>query len=162
MLKYLFSKLTIFIYPNSCMKPILILFLIGFNFYLFGQRQVHYSYDASGNRIKREIILNKLQSYSERKKNIQKDTSFVSEKLSGQIVKIYPNPTRGILTVCFSGKTENLTGSVQICSISGQNILSMKISSPIVSIDLTKNIPGTYLLKLTLNGESSVWKIIKE
>ena len=155
MLKYLFSKLTIFIYPNSCMKPILILFLIGFNFYLFGQRQVHYSYDASGNRIKREIILNKLQSYSERKKNIQKDTSFVSEKLSGQIVKIYPNPTRGILT-------ENLTGSVQICSISGQNILSMKISSPIVSIDLTKNIPGTYLLKLTLNGESSVWKIIKE
>ena len=62
------------------MKPILILFLIGFNFYLFGQRQVHYSYDASGNRIKREIILNKLQSYSERKKNIQKDTSFVSEK----------------------------------------------------------------------------------
>lgn len=110
------------------MKPILILFLISFNFYLFGQRQVHYSYDASGNRIKREIILNKLQSHSELKKNIEKDTSFVSEKLSGQIVKIYPNPTRGILTVYFSGKTENLTGSVQICSISGQNILSMKIS----------------------------------
>lgn len=56
---------------------------------------VQYSYDASGNRIKKEIVLNTKQSIQTVDENIKP----ASEMLSERNIKIFPNPTHGILKI---------------------------------------------------------------
>ena len=59
---------------------------------LQAQTKIRYSYDASGNRVKREIVLSRVQN---RALADPEDEKPLSEKFAGQTVRFYPNPTKG-------------------------------------------------------------------
>ena len=58
------------------------------------QTIVNYTYDAAGNRIKREIVLSRSMENTEKP---------LTETLSRKSISIYPNHTAGLLKISISG-----------------------------------------------------------
>ena len=116
------------------------------------QTKIRYSYDVSGNRVRREIVLSRVQN---RALADPEDEKPLSEKFAGQTVRFYPNPTKGQITIAISGNTEELSGDVKIFTMNGKCIATRKIVSSKVSFDLSDQPAGNYILKMTLNGKSA-------
>lgn len=125
--------------------------------YMIGQNKIKYSYDDAGNRIKREIVLSSLKSA------ISSDqiTSFI-EEVADQKIIIYPNPTKGQLTIEITDPENTVTGNLTIFNLRGQVIAKEQISSTRTSIDISTEPRGAYILHININEETSAWKIIKE
>lgn len=138
------------------MKILLLIFLI-MPLYMIGQNKIKYSYDDAGNRIKREIVLSSLKSA------ISSDqiTSFI-EEVADQKIIIYPNPTKGQLTIEITDPENTVTGNLTIFNLRGQVIAKEQISSTRTSIDISTEPRGAYILHININEETSAWKIIKE
>lgn len=122
------------------------------------QNKIGYSYDASGNRIERTIIL---QAAREARQSSEIESS-LTDNIDSRNIRIYPNPTQGQLRVDISS-----LGSEDICTLSvytagGQLILSDPKAGVSNNIDISSQVSGLYLLKITINENSSTWKIIKK
>lgn len=119
---------------------------------------IHYTYDDSGNRIKREIIL--------MSRNIQERTASennsVTDKLSDKSIRIYPNPTKGLLKIEILNFEDIDKGNIYIFDLSGHQIFHTKINTSCSEIDLSSKSNGIYILQIQLNQENTTWKIIKE
>lgn len=89
--------------------------------------------------------------------NIQISTNSLSindPKLSS--VKLYPNPTKGIVN--FDGMELNNFSKVEVFDLNGRKISENKVDN----IDLSKFSNGTYLIKATtVEGKSITKKVIK-
>lgn len=138
------------------MKILLLIFLT-MPLYMIGQNKIKYSYDDAGNKIKREIVLSSLKSA------ISSDqiTSFI-EEVADQKIIIYPNPTKGQLTIEITDPENTVTGNLTIFNLRGQVIAKEQISSTRTSIDISTEPRGAYILHININEETSAWKIIKE
>lgn len=126
--------------------------------YVSNAYKVSYSYDAAGNRVSKEIVL-------EQKRSLKKENSHgntVSETLSDKEIRIYPNPTKGILKLEISVLEENDNCEISIYSSSGQLLYTLRTNEQIIDIDMTSFTSGAYFLHITINREQSIWKIIKE
>lgn len=119
---------------------------------------ITYAYDESGNRIRREIVMSQ--------KNIPSHAGVgdipVEERLPGREIRIYPDPTKGMLRVEVSGWVPGDNGRLFLYSLSGQTIVSIDIDSPATILDISTVHNGVYVLQISLNGRSSSWKIIRE
>ncbi len=73
-------------------------------------------------------------------------------------ISILPNPTTGIVTL---NTTEQIQ-SLAVYSILGQEVLTMNPTATSFEINLSNVAAGTYFVKATSNGTTSVQKIIKE
>jgi hypothetical protein len=88
----------------------------------------------------------------------------VTETNAAQAVTIYPNPTNGTITVSIS----DVNGEVEmeLTSLHGQVIYSDKtnISNPeyVRQLDLAAESNGIYFLRVTVNGRTEVYKIVKQ
>ncbi len=76
---------------------------------------------------------------------------FTPEKTSS--LKLFPNPTRGKLTI----DAENYKG-VEVYDVSGRLIIKSKLKT----IDLEEQSKGLYLLKVNANGTTQEFKVFKE
>lgn len=117
---------------------------------------IGYGYDSSGNRISKEIVVEK--------KKTQKYASdeYVMEFLSKKEVRIYPNPTDGRMTIEIPGYEKGDTGKACIYSMSGTLVKTCDIADTVTHIDITNCANGLYILTINLNGGKSTWKIIKK
>ncbi|MFT4223134.1 T9SS type A sorting domain-containing protein [Dysgonomonas sp.] len=118
----------------------------------------YYSYDTAGNRITRTIILNTLQT------NLKSGIADIKPSvLEDDIVevKIYPNPTKGQLTIEIPDTANRQRGSITIYNMNGQVITKSAISSHRESIDISSKADGVYIMQISLDGKISSWKIIK-
>jgi hypothetical protein len=124
-----------------------------------------YGYDASGNRIsrtfiyKRSAIIPKDTLYSANPKT--KESAAVNEMIGNTGITIYPNPTRGLLTVNIP-LTENDIARVSLYDLQGKLLMDYKNSGTTTEIDLAGLPTGVYLLRIFLNGQPATWKIIKQ
>ena len=135
--------------------------------------KVQFSYDASGNRIKREVIfLNDIlktsgnaadstynETADENGKN-NADDSFATE-LGGINMSIFPNPVELTLTV----RTENTDESTSLLSLydaSGRLLYEKENLQPTAEVDFSKYVHGVYMLRIVINGEQKEWVIIKQ
>lgn len=128
---------------------------------LFGgitSAQVTFGYDAAGNRISRTITLPK-KTLVTKADSTEKP---VSEVLGELQVKIYPNPTKGQLSVQVTGLNDGVIGTLGIFSMQGQLLLSGKASSYRTDLDISGQPAGTYILRINVGGKNTTWKIIKE
>ncbi|MFH2095980.1 MAG: cadherin-like beta sandwich domain-containing protein, partial [Bacteroidota bacterium] len=91
---------------------------------------------------------------------IYADPSFVSEQYKEKNVKIFPNPTTGIVNIEFSSKTsENL--KLRIYSGLGLFIESLNIKDKTYSVDISDYPNGTYFFLIKTNSDIIRYKIIK-
>lgn len=85
-----------------------------------------------------------------------------SEKIEEHPVKIYPNPTKGLLRVSVSGLKGTDKCSIAVFTTGGAKVMSRGVSKCDVDINLSNRPNGVYLLKIIINDSSTTWKIIKE
>lgn len=114
---------------------------------------VNYSYDAIGNRIKREIVLSR---------SMENNFKPLTETLSEKSISIYPNPTDGLLKISISGWETTDKCKFTVYSLKGSLIQEISVMSSITEIDLGNETNGVYLLNIELNESKSTWKIIKK
>jgi hypothetical protein len=123
-------------------------------------QSVSYQYDNAGNRTAR--VINMQSSPSMRSSEDATEIVSLDDLISGQKIKIYPNPTEGMLAVEITDFTEQLKAEILIADMSGRIISKKKMETGYASFDLTRQSQGIYVLKIAINGESVSWKIIKK
>ena len=137
----------------------------GLLFYLsaFSQNAIRFAYDALGNRVKREIVL---QNSDVVKRNMsseeKKEDNFYSDMLSEKQIRIWPNPTEGHLKVEIQGLAPEEKACLRITSMSGAVVNVKETTSPVSELDLSHCINGIYLLHIATVRQETTWKIIKK
>ena len=137
----------------------------GLLFYLsaFSQNAIRFAYDALGNRVKREIVL---QNSDVVKRNMsseeKKEDNFYSDMLSEKQIRIWPNPTEGHLKVEIQGLAPEEKACLRITSMSGAVVNVKETTSPVSELDISHCINGIYLLHIATGRQETTWKIIKK
>lgn len=121
---------------------------------IMGQN-IRYTYDAAGNRVKREIVL----AFNSPQKVADKN---YEELISDKEVKIYPNSEEGTVRIVINGLTENDEYSIQVFDVSGRIVTSPIYADQSIVVDISSAPMGVYVIAITVNGEISSWKITKQ
>jgi len=125
---------------------------------IHAQNPVTYGYDASGNRISRVVIF----AAQAPKAEITAEEKVYGETLKDFTVRIYPNPTKGELTVEIQQLPEGETATLWLYSMSGSLISRKTGVSDIEHFNISRQPAGIYLLKIKVGDSSTEWKIIKQ
>ena len=141
-------------------NKIIMLSLLWISFYpiLHAQDTIAYRYDAAGNRISRTIVMS---SRSAPAPPVEEQPVVYTEVFSDIQLKIYPNPTDGLLKVEISNLPEGQTAEIWLYSMSGQLITSFKDVNDAVSINISGQPAGVYVMNIVAGEYRTEWKIIK-
>jgi hypothetical protein len=142
------------------MKKLLFIFLLLSAAIGISAQNVSYQYDNAGNRIGRVIVMSSLSSPAPSLSSAS--VTGLEDMITGQKIKVYPNPTEGMLAVEVADFTNEWKVEYLITDMSGKMINRKKADSKYTTLDLTKQSPGVYILRITINGENTSWKIIKK
>jgi hypothetical protein len=129
----------------------------------FAQVKVYkYTYNDSGNRTKRERDVIQLKS------NVISDVSeynleqeILEEKFNGFDIKIFPNPTKGNITVSIN-ELEDKAARIMVFNSLGRLITDIEFTSLKTTFSLYDQPSGIYILKIWIDDFTTEWKIIKE
>ena len=127
----------------------------------FVQGKIGYSYDAAGNRVKREIVMSVPKAMT-RQQNFASENKSFSDMISDHSIKIYPNPTEGNLRISIPGLKDTDVCFLDVYTIQGMRILTENVTTDNTDINISNQSAGVYLLKITINNTSTTWKIIKK
>ena len=133
------------------------------------QTSVHYTYDNAGNRTSRTVSVGggsqkSLSIYDPNTGKVkdEKNLKSLEEKLGDMTITVYPNPNRGQMVV----KVENLPAGaateLKVYNTAGKLVFSKKPLLPYTDVDITGAPPGTYIMKIFIGKDESVWKVIKK
>jgi hypothetical protein len=123
-------------------------------------QSVTFGYDAAGNRISRTVLMSAPQAAPRAAEASQEP--FVEQLAADLQVKIYPNPTKGILQVELTGiEDDDETPQIAVFGINGTMLWHTNATSTLNSVDLSQYPAGVYVLKLTIRGKQTDYKIIK-
>lgn len=159
-------------------SSIIILVLITFNIITVAQNiTIKYSYDASGNRIKRELLAQEVQEpeniaipqQPEQQKELVEllqqplanatPSNAVQEAFT---VLVYPNPSRGVYTLELPELQDDERGTVQVYSTLGRLVRKQRGVHRVQSVNITSAMPGYYLLQVTVEGKVVTRTLIKQ
>ena len=126
---------------------------------------IEFIYDASGNRIKREVII--IPAKTRTAENIDSDDVESEEPIESswnQInLKIYPNPTYGDISISFSGNVDFEKVQYHLYSSLGNMVGKGYINAVGTSpVEMSQLSAGIYMLTLQYNNETKTYKIIKK
>lgn len=132
--------------------------------------EITYSYDFSGNRTGRTIIIN-----SNNKSATVSDTTQTAEESEEQKAKkeytdvfgeqkisVFPVPTEGILNIQLIGFKDTVTRFYKIIDMNGKVIRESNFTSDETSMNISSVPQGMYFLILKADDKSTTWKIIKQ
>lgn len=149
----------------------LILFVV-FGFHGMGQVSyaVEFTYDAAGNRTK-IIVVNVLEpggklvtegsnADSSDEESVISDENGIIDNVANQQITIYPNPTKGVVYYRSTIPIDE-EGTVVISDANGRIIENTPLKTK-GTLDFTGFVSGLYFVSVTLKGDTSFWKIIKE
>jgi len=125
-----------------------------------GSVGIVYTYDAAGDRIDREYVVNNTTSDVSDVNKI--DTAALAKKLNEQVLKVdalYPNPTTGQITVRLVKPLQN--GLVQIMDVAGRIVINATANGSILNYDLSRFAAGVYFLHIEQGKQKITMKIIK-
>ncbi len=87
--------------------------------------------------------------------------SIIPPESHSGLFRYYPNPTRGILNLEFSGQPGSGKVGIEILSIMGNTLKNIELqSSPVYSLDLNGMPRGMYVVRLLMDGKTDFAKII--
>ncbi|MFW5872357.1 MAG: T9SS type A sorting domain-containing protein [bacterium] len=122
-----------------------------------GGNKMVFSYDDAGNRIKTIFYIQTLKS--------AKIDSFYNEELEEEIgknIKLYPNPTRGIIYLEIKGYDLKSPSNLVLSNTTGTVLEHRTNLSSALSLNLSDFPDGIYLLQIIIDDSRWEWKIIKE
>ncbi|MFA5328478.1 MAG: T9SS type A sorting domain-containing protein [Prolixibacteraceae bacterium] len=133
----------------------IVLFLRTTSMYAVTDSTYVYTYDSSGNRTERVINFNKSA-------RIDSNLSTITEELGELSIKIYPNPTKGILKVELTGNNNEEDTRLIIYNANGSQIINKQIPNNLEMVNLSGFPTGIYILKIVVGQNISEWKILKD
>ncbi|MDD4232708.1 MAG: T9SS type A sorting domain-containing protein, partial [Candidatus Cloacimonetes bacterium] len=141
---------------------VLILIIISFllSLPLFSQTLSHveFYYDAAGNRTAREVIYLKTtaadttQQLKESYGQQVADSVEYKSSIGSRQITIFPNPTRGLLTIAMEIADDDSPVKLELFSLAGESILQRTIRQPKTTVDLSGQPAGSYILSISLAG----------
>lgn len=123
------------------------------------QDKVTYGYDAAGNRISRTIVFSPRSAPAS---DEEEKPAVYTEMLSDIKVKIYPNPTTGLLKVEISNLPEGQKANIWLYAMTGHLISMFKDVKDAVNIDISAQPAAIYVVKIEAGEYRTEWKIIKK
>lgn len=130
------------------------------SFGMSGDTTFVFTYDASGNRTERVIDLTKSAQITASSSTANEEKLFEAE-LENLDIRIYPNPTKGVLKVEIPD-IGDIKPTLVVYNLQGKQLVHKTVSNQISTINLSEQPPGMYIMKI-VNGEESLdWKIIKD
>ena len=141
------------------------------------QSSVSFGYDDSGNRISRtinwpsntpppqdsiETAIEDEESVIASLQDIESPQEVYTDVLSEALIKIYPNPTTGLLTVKFTNKPQDAASSVTLFDMQGRVITQQQSLSDENTLHIGAQPAGTYLMRIVIGEEMVSWKIVKQ
>lgn len=136
-----------------------LLFLFMFSaipFLSSAQGKIRYSYDWSGNRIERVIVMPKAKSNA-----AARHDSFTDD-FGDRKVQIIPNYSQGTLRVSITKLHGDDCCDLAVYSSTGELVAQKMNAGSATEFNLNGRPNGVYLLQVVFNGESSTWKIVKQ
>ena len=118
-----------------------------------------YAYDNAGNRTARAFSMSPAP---EQPNAPPPAITSLSDLIAGNAVLIYPNPTKGVFSVEIKDYTNKLQVEFRVSDMSGRTVINRRANSGYQTFDISRFAAGIYLLQIRINGESVVWRIIKE
>jgi hypothetical protein len=124
-----------------------------------------YTHDANGNRIVRETLVLKTanpngSNAANGQQVINQDNS-VETYLLGSHIVLYPNPTKGLVTVQTDSAFPTGT-TLYVYDSQGRLLRQQDATGLQTAADLSNQPAGVYIMRLTLNGRSKEWRVVKE
>ncbi|GHU71852.1 hypothetical protein FACS189413_14090 [Bacteroidia bacterium] len=141
------------------MKHIFLYLLFFTTIPLFAQ-EVGYYYDEAGNRTERAIWFTSTTTTNSLRSS--QAISAMEDIVARQAIKIYPNPTDGVLAVEIVDFSGDLQADLYLFDASGKEILRQLSASAYTTFNISNQPNGVYLLRIMIEGESVTWKIIKK
>ena len=123
------------------------------------QDTVTYRYDAAGNRISRTIVLS---SKSTPDPPVEMQPVVYTEVFADIQLKIYPNPTDGLLKVEINNLPEGQTAQIWLFAMSGQLIVSFNNVIKAADINISGQPAGVYVMRIVAGKFRTEWKVIKK
>ncbi|MDR0681309.1 MAG: hypothetical protein LBG15_05605, partial [Dysgonamonadaceae bacterium] len=106
------------------MKKITLFFIVFLSWQVIAYSQtisINFDYDSAGNRIERIIRFSSSSSLrSEETGLAEEEVTLIDDVVAKQEIKIYPNPTRGLLTVEIVNYTNDLNADFLLTDLSGK------------------------------------------
>ena len=143
---------------------IIILLIILFPISLFAQqRQIQMEYDDAGNRISQKIVYLPSRSRAiQTPDSTSNTTGYTNEKIGEYEIRVYPNPTKGVLKVQILGMDSEQNSSLCLFNSKGTLLIQQNLEEQEGTLDLSLNPSGVYILTVLVNGIQKEFKIIKE
>ncbi len=121
---------------------------------------IEYIYDQAGNRVSRRVI--PLQQ-NIKKHTVPTDSIEVVKDFLGEMeVKLYPNPTKGLLLVEVTGGKSDKEMDLILYNGGGQTLVNKQATTGLNNLDLSNYPAGWYILQVKAGTEKKEYKIIKE
>ncbi|MDY0347871.1 MAG: T9SS type A sorting domain-containing protein [Tenuifilaceae bacterium] len=137
-------------------------------------QRISYSYDDSGNRIIREILLVKPKTQDddnefkrdslgrEKSNTLSEGKPYYSDRFGSNDVRIYPNPTSGQLKLEFVSPVEYYGITISVYSLTGKLVYRKKMMLNPEEIDLSNQLDGVYLMTIENEVNRISWRIVKQ
>ena len=125
--------------------------------------QIEMTYDNAGNRtsIKVMEMPSNKKGGNNSKNAEQRDTAYYVDQLPSVTMKVYPNPTQGIVHIDMEGDASPKQHTICIYDSHGRKLHESQNEDASAQIDLSSYATGIYIVELSVNGEHTTWKIIK-
>jgi hypothetical protein len=91
----------------------------------------------------------------------EEETAISTVELPESKITIYPNPTRGCISIEITPFLPDGNRFLRLYDMGGKLLKAQTIESVLTEMEITGS-PGIYLLDIHLDGEVSKWKIIKQ
>lgn len=158
------------------MKTFLLSILIGTSgYFITAQPAFQFTYDASGNRVKRELIdltdlppdepeylVTHPNNPSEMEQSREAEEKSILGSDEGQLIHVYPNPTADLVFIEIPRLSKDSEGYYQVTSSSGKVIQSSQSLDSRIQLDLSQQSAGHYVLQMRYGEVLKEWIIIKD
>lgn len=120
--------------------------------------KIAFAYDEAGNRIKRELVLTQKSNAPGHSAGV--NTNFY-DSIGDKSVTLSSDGSGNILISISDFDVEDM-GRIIVYTLSGIHVLDQNITDSAVSIDLSSNPSGVYVLSVIVNENQTTWKITKK
>ncbi|MDL2222956.1 T9SS type A sorting domain-containing protein [Bacteroidales bacterium OttesenSCG-928-M11] len=146
------------------MKTFFISLLLLVSWSLFAQDSITFEYNPAGGRIARKVIKMTTLAPVQEEEDLQETPTEIEEIFNDQLaeaeIRIYPNPTKGLLFVTIDNIPANSRAQIVLFSLSGRQLLIKEAMSS-NEIDITNQPNGVYIMRIIIGDQLTEWKIIK-
>lgn len=114
------------------------------------------TYDAAGNRFKREF-----KSSIFLRKGVDKEDE-VKQEVPEHQISVFPNPAKSYFDVKISNINKDSKTAISLIDLTGRSVYTKEGIGELTTVDVSNQSNGTYFLQITIDGHRTDWKVIKE